>query len=1023
MLNQYFKNIYKTYKTGDTTEPSYYPDLKILIEDFLKSKGKVANITVQARKIAAGIPDFTIRKGKELIGYIEAKDLSIENLETIEGTEQIERYKKNLPNFILTNYFDFWLWRKTGDKGQWIKKVRIGMPIVLKINHPPVPQKEEPFFDLINTFITFNIPEKKTAKSLAQELAVRARMLPGFIKDLLDDKKEEEIDQIYNAFKEFLISDLSKEDFADIYAQTITYGLFTARLRHDGAEKFNRFMAQQLVPKNIQILHDTFSLISSQALPEHIEWIVDDIATVLAYADMDKIKKELHQEIGGGDPLMYFYETFLAEYDSKKRKARGVYYTPLPVVSYITRSINILLKEKFDKKFGFADSDVTLLDPASGTLTFPANAIRIAKEEVDKSSSAGSWLQIVRNHILKDYYAFELLMAPYIIGHLKAFLLLEDFGYKMENHDRFQLYLTNTLDFSEIQQSQLPFVAGLSEEAKKAKKVKENTPVLVIMGNPPYSVSHSEQLDFIKDKMKDYLTGLGVEKEKKKGVMQDDYIRFIRFAHWKIEQTGQGIIGMITNNSYLDGIIHRAMRKKILDDFDEIYILNLHGNSRLKEKTPEGGKDENVFDIQQGVGIILLVKTGENKKTIIKYAEKYGLREEKYKFLEIKDIKNTEWRELEQKEPNYFFVPKNMKGEGGYQKFISLEEIFTKDGSGVITRRDNFTVSTSKAELKNRVSIFINMDLPKEIIESSLGIKDSPEWLLEKARQELSEDENLDEKYLEYLYRPFDKRWILYHEAVISRPSALLREVFVNRDNIGLICSRRTPTGVNFNHVFVSDLLADIHSAADQSYVFPLFIYGDSKKQKLLFDDFAKQRVNFSDKLWQSVPTGIEPEKVFYYIYTILYSNIYRHKYNVFLKIDFPRIPFTKDEKLFNKIAKLGKELVDLHLLKSEKLENISASFPIKGDSRVTKREYNEKVGRLYINEAQYFGTITPQVWNYYIGGYQVLDKWLKDRADKVLSAEDVNHFLKVITALNWTIYFQKEIDKIYPEIEKSLIK
>lgn len=613
MINQYFQDIFKTYKTGDATEASYYSDLKKLFEKYLESKGKVSNITVQPRKMAAGIPDFTVRKGEDLIGYIEAKDLPKEDLQIIEDTEQIKRYKEKLPNFILTNYFDFWLWRRDcldEKKGQWIKKVRIGTQTALRMNQPPPPQREKDFFELLRAFFSYYIPERKTAKSLAKELANRANLIPSQIVYLLKDNKKEEIDRIYDAFKKYLISDLSEEDFADIYAQTITYGLFTARLRFQG-KGFNRFSAQQFIPKNIKVLHDTFSLISSADLPEAITSYIDDIATVLAHADIEKIKQELHQQKGGDDPLMHFYETFLAEYDPKKRKARGVYYTPLPVVSYITRSINALLKEKFAKKLGFGDKEVMLLDPASGTLTFPANAIKLAKEEVEKSPNAGSWLQIVKNHIIKDYFAFELLMAPYIIGHLKTSLLLEDLGYKFEGDDRFPLYLTNTLDFSEVEQATMPFVAGLSEEARKARKVKKDDRILVIMGNPPYSFSHSEQSEFVKATMKDYLTGLGVEKERKKGVMQDDYIRFIRFAHWKIERAGQGIVGMITNNSYLDGIIHRAMRKKLLDDFDEIYILNLHGNSRLKEKMPDGGKDENVFDIQQGVGIILLVKLGK----------------------------------------------------------------------------------------------------------------------------------------------------------------------------------------------------------------------------------------------------------------------------------------------------------------------------------------------------------------------------------------------------------------------------
>lgn len=421
----------------------------------------------------------------------------------------------------------------------------------------------------------------------------------------------------------------------------------------------------------------------------------------------------------------------------------------------------------------------------------------------------------------------------------------------------------------------------------------------------------------------------------------------------------------------------------------------------------------------------------------IKYFDLYGLRKEKGKFLESHDVKNTKWQELELKEPNFWFVPKNPKGIKKYDKFISLKSIFVENGSGVITRRDNFVVSTNIEELKNRIQIFINKNLPKEFIEKGLAVQDTYEWLLEEARNKVAKDDDLDKKYFEYLYRPFDKRWIIYHESLISRPSALLRKSFSNRKNIGLICSRRTPTGADFNHIFISNILTDIHSAADQSYIFPLYLYSTdvyapkNKKEKysygnlMLFDKPKEKEPNIKaeiiQKLSETYKRKITPEEIFYYIYAILYSGIYRKKYNEFLKIDFPKIPFTKDNVLFYKISGIGKELVDLHLLKSEKLENNkSIKFPAVGNNKAEKREYKDN--KIHINDKQYFVGIAPEVWNYHIGGYQVLDKWLKDRTDKILSAEDVNHFLKVITALNLTVNLQKEIDKLYPEVEKNLI-
>ena len=1024
MLNQYFKNIYKTYKIGDATEASYYSDLKILLDSFLKSKKVDPNITIQPRKTEAGIPDFTIRKGKELIGYIEAKDLSIENLQVVEHTGQIKRYKEKLPNFILTNYFDFWLWRRNsidGGKGRWVKKIRIGHPVTLKINTPPPPQKEKEFVELLEAFFQYYLPERKTAKSLAIELASRAQLLPSYIIDELNNDEATEIDRIYDAFRQYLIFDLKKEDFADIYAQTITYGLFTARLRYDGKD-FNRFLAQELIPKNIQILHDTFNLVSHERLTESLAWIIDDMATVLAHADIKKIRKELHREKGIDDPLIHFYETFLAEYDSKKRKARGVYYTPSPVVSFITRSINILLKEKFGKIQGFANDGVTLLDPASGTLTFLANAITIAKEEVDKSNNAGSWLQIVKNHILKDYYAFELLMAPYIIGHLKISLLLEDLGYKLEDSDEIKLYLTNTLDLSDPKVQSLPapgLVYSLTEEAKKAKEVKEKIPVLVIMGNPPYSVSSSNIIKEGSDFHELYESYKEKVRKEERNIqpLSDDYIKFIAFAHWKIEQAGQGIIGMITNNSYLDGLIHRDMRQKLSEDFDEIYILNLHGSSKRNEKTLDGGKDENVFDIQQGVGIVLLIKKeGLEKK--IKYLDLYGLREEKYKFLEEQDVKNTKWEELKVKEPNHFFVPKNPKGEKLYDKFISLKDIFNKYNAGIATGKDDVLVDFNKDSLIRKLSI-TDKDLFKTIVESYKVSQD----LIEKWYQELK-GKDINNQIKIYNYRPFDNRFIIYNSKILQRARKEIMDNFLN-DNLAITTPKNSKQD-NFNEVFIVDSFTDKHLIGHQTFVFPLFVYQNNNENSL-FDKTGAQQTNFSSEFWKKVKEGfietLDSWTIFNYIYAILYSDIYRKKYNEFLKIDFPKIPFTKDTKLFYRVAELGKELVDLHLLKSPKLEKSIFMFPVIGDNVARKREYNSKKRRVYINESQYFEGVEPEIWNYYIGGYQVLDKWLKDRTNRMLSPEDVNHYLKVITALKYTIDSQTEIDKIYPEIEKNLIK
>ena len=360
-----------------------------------------------------------------------------------------------------------------------------------------------------------------------------------------------------------------------------------------------------------------------------MEWIIDDISEILSVADINKILHQYFHEGKGKDPIVHFYETFLSEYDPKTREMRGVYYTPEPVVSYIVRSLHSILKEQFKRPDGLASNTVTVLDPAAGTLTFLAESAKLAVDEFVSKYGEGGKENFIKEHILKNFYAFELMMAPYAVGHLKMSFLLEELGYRLQKDDRVKLYLTNTLEMEELAQTELPGMVSLSEESHLAGKVKKEQPILVILGNPPYSVSSVNKSDFIEQEMELYKED--VREEKNIQPLSDDYIKFIRFAHWKIDRDGKGIIGMITNNSYLSGLIHRGMRKRLLDSFDEIYILNLHGNSRIGEKCPDGSKDENVFDIQQGVSIVLFIKKEQKGKACkVFYQDVYGLRENKY---------------------------------------------------------------------------------------------------------------------------------------------------------------------------------------------------------------------------------------------------------------------------------------------------------------------------------------------------------------------------------------------------------
>jgi len=1025
MIQKYLNDVLKTARAGDATEQSYYSDLKNLLQNFLSSKGFDPSITVQAKRQIAGIPDFTVRKGRELIGYIEAKDPKYDNLENLpkRDTEQLKRYLEKLPNIILTNFFDFWLYRE----GKLIKKARIGFPnniTELKTNSPAI--NEGQLMELLDLYFAYYIPETKTPKVLAKELARRAHLLTQTIVEELNNDEETEIDRIYNAFKEFLISDLSPDGFADIYAQTLTYGLFTARLNCPG-KGFDRKMAGEYIPKSITILRDTFNLISGDAIPESLESYIDDIATILAHANIEEIKRQLKSSSGDSDPLIHFYETFLAEYDPAKRKSLGVYYTPLPVVSCIVRSVNKLLKEKFDIKDGVAGDEVTLLDPAAGTLTFPAESIKEAVKESKKFSDSTSSL---KEHFLTHFFAFEYQMAAYIIGHLRMSLLFEELGMPLD--ERFPLYLTNSLDFSKIHQSGLPFVADLAKEAEEALEVKQKD-ILVVLGNPPYTSEKKEKgelPDWIKEKLQDYLKGLGVEKEKKKGVLQDDYIRFLRFAHWKIDQYGKGIVAFITNNSYLDGIIHRSMRKQLLESFDEIYILNLHGNSRIHEKTPEGGKDENVFDIQQGVAIAIFVKTGQKKETKIYHKDLLGLREEKYQYLNNHLIDDSELAVITPQPEEFYFIPKDYSLKSKYDSWFALDEIFEQFVSGVETKRDDLVVDYKKESVSNRILSFANLDGDNDFILKAFNLSDKSDLDISFARRKLRETDISDE-IVQYLYRPFDLRFLFYHDSLVSRTRRPLMDVLANKGNIALLAMREYFYNAPYSHALVVDNVVDRRvfiSNRGAAYIFPLFACQNDSNQSDLFGKSNHESCNFSPDFWHwweknisALDDGTDPWNVFYYIYAVLYSESYRTRYLDFLKSGFPRIPFTTDPDLFFKISKLGNQLADLHLLKADVLDEPSVRLDGEDGNEIEKRKWKDN--QLWINANQYFAPVPEQAWQYYFGGYQVADKWLKDRQNRSnarLTKEEVKTYCQMITAIMHTIIIQKEIGRLYPRIEET---
>ncbi len=1048
MLDAYFQELFAIHQTGIGREESYYSALKSLLEAVCAAMGKRADVIVLPKKTEAGNPDFLIRTPKgEIIGLLEAKSFETEHLDPIETSDQLKRYRKAFPNLLLTNFFEFRLYRD----GDLVDTVQIGRPFVMrKLKSVPPIENAEKFEKLLHRFLDYSFPEIKTAKQLAVSLAHKTQYLRDQILAELETEGAQEgrqmLESFFDSFQKNLISSLTIQQFSDLFAQTVTYGLFSSRSRSD--KSFTYKQAFDLIPPTIGILRSVFRFISSVDHSQQMYVIIAEIAQVLAVSDIDRIIESFHKEGKGRDPIVHFYETFLAEYDPHLRKSRGVYYTPEPVVHFITRSVHILLKEKFAKPDGFATPGVTVLDPASGTLTFPAEAIRLSVDEYKGKYGDGDLKNFIESHILQDFYAFELMMAPYAVGHLKIGFVLHELGYEFarkKKNERFHLYLTNTLEMKQPVTLPGPLEQALAEETKEALKVKERIPIMVVIGNPPYSGISYNTDKWILEQIETYKTVDGKPLgERNPKWLQDDYVKFFRFARWKIEQTGAGVLGFITNHAWLDNPTFRGMRASLLNTFDELYILNLHGSTLKKEKTPEGGKDENVFDIQPGVAIAILVKLSKSIKKKVFYSDEWGLREEKYNYLESHDIGSVKWKAIEPKSPEYYFVSRNEKGFQAYKQFWKVTDVFPLNSVGIVTGRDEFVIDDNRQALEARIRVFRESKDSDSFIKESFGLKDKPasRWAVSKSRKALQDDKDWERRFTRILYRPFDEKWLFYHPALIERSRSEVMQHMM-KPNFALLTHKREELNIPYSHFLVSEGISEhgCLSGKTTNYHFPLYRYLDEPKQQDIFSGQKKldlkgvqrplkgesdREPNIAQKVFDELQKTYgkqpSPEDIFQYIYAVLYSNTYRKKYHEFLKTDFPRVPFAKDYKLFQKLAKLGSALVELHLLKSPDLAVPAVKFNGTGDNLVETLKYVEKEKRVYINEKQYFEPVEYDVWNYYIGGYQVLDKWLKDWKGKHLSSEGVKHFARVATVLGKTIEIQKDIDDLYPSVETDLV-
>ena len=1057
---QYISNLDQRYRLGNATEHTFRGDLQQLIESLVPD----VSATNEPKRQSCGAPDYILTKKDIPVGFIEAKDIGDKDLDGKKragNKEQFDRYKVSLDNIIFTDYLGFHLYRN----GEFITKIAIGE--LTDSGVVPLPDNFRAFENLISDFSIHIGQTIKSPRKLAEMMAGKARLLSDVIgKALTSDVVNQEnstLKEQMHAFKDILIHDITPKGFADVYAQTIAYGMFAARLNDPTLDSFSRQEAAELIPKSNPFLRKLFGYIAGPDIDDRIKWIVDNLAEIFLACNVEDILQNYGKATKMEDPIIHFYETFLSEYDPKLRKSRGVWYTPQPVVNFIVRAVDDILNTEFGLPKGLADTSKTkitvntqipdkrsstgykqtqqevhkvqILDPATGTGTFLAEVVKhVHKKFVGQE---GIWSGYVENHLLPRLNGFELLMASYAMAHLKLDLLLKKTGFKPTKNQRTRVYLTNSLEEHHPDTGTL-FANWLSTEANEANHIKRDTPVMCVIGNPPYSGISSNNGKWISDLIEDYKYVDGVHFNERKHWLNDDYVKFLRFGQHFIEKNGNGVLAFINPHGFLDNPTFRGMRWNLLKVFDKIYTIDLHGNSNKKEVSPDGSPDVNVFDIQQGVAISIFIKTGKKKNNELGkvfHHELYGKRESKYEFLKANQLKEIKFDTINYTEPYFFFNPKDESGRVQYEKGFKINELFPNNKTGIVTMGDSFILDEKKDRLKERVLDFLSVERTEEEIKTKYKLgKNYAKWILENK----TEIKNIDLETTPIEYRPFDTRQTIFHNKLLWRWREETMKHMLSGDNLGLVVPKISKED---NCFFISkNIIAHkVCSAYDSNSIFPLYLYTEDQDQ-LEISNTKKKVPNLNLEIVKKIEVTstlkftetndksrntFAPRDILDYIYAILYSLKYRESYNEFLKVDFPRVPYPKDRQTFWRLAELGGQLRQLHLLESPKIEEYITTYPKNGSNEITNKigkkdwelfETEKQLGRIWINDTQYFDNLPQIAWEFYIGGYQPAQKWLKDRKGRTLEYDDILHYQKIIVALTETDRVMKEIDEI--EIE-----
>ena len=1078
----YVESINSRFKLGNATEHTFRGDLAQLIETLVPD----IVATNEPKRQKCGAPDYILTRKEIPIGFVEAKDIGDKDLDGTKKTgnkEQFDRYKASLENLIFTDYLDFHLYRN----GEFVTKISIAEVMGNQIK--ALPENFPIFENLIKDFCIYVGQTIKSPKKLAEMMAGKARLLADIIANaLMSDENSSSNSTLRDqmeAFKEILIHDITPKGFADVYAQTIAYGMFAARLHDATLPTFSRQEAAELIPKSNPFLRKLFGYIAGPDLDDRIKWIVDSLVDIFLACNVEEILKDYGKSTKMENPIIHFYETFLSEYDPKLRKARGVWYTPAPVVNFIVRAVDDILKTEFHLSQGLADTSKTkitlntqnfnkkkqkyetveqevhkvqILDPATGTGTFLAEVVKHVHQKF--AGQQGIWSNYVEKHLIPRLNGFELLMASYAMAHLQMDLLLKDTGYKATSDERLKIYLTNSLEESHPDTNTL-FASWLSDEANEANRVKRDTPVMVILGNPPYSGESANKGEWIMKLMEDYKKEPGGKeklKERNPKWINDDYVKFIRYGQHFIEKNGSGILAFINPHGFLDNPTFRGMRWNLLKTYDKIYTIDLHGNSKKKEVSPDGSADVNVFDIMQGVSINLFIKTGNKKESELGqvfHFDLFGKREVKYDFLIENSLKEIDFKLLPNIAPNYFFVNKDFGVQEEYDEGFKVNKIFPLNNVGIVTARDHFTIHETKEELKKTINEFLSLDDEEARQKFNLG-KDVRDWQVGFAKKDLMQNYPDKGKFVKVSYRPFDEKWTFYtgnSKGFYCYPRKDVMQHFIYDENVGLAIGRQ---GQAANNDFW-DVVSVVNKITDFNFyrrggeqIFPLYLYPETNGQISIVETservpnlnmeivekmakdlglhFSPERPDYSHQTEET--NQFYPEDILDYIYAVLHSPSYREKYKEFLKIDFPRVPYPTNPKTFWKLVALGKQIREIHLLESPVVEHYITQYPISGNNEVTKPYFEENyeivdgdttinldpvypMGRVYINETQYFQQVPEAAWNFYIGGYQPAQKWLKDRKGRTLDFEDILHYQKIIVALFETDRLMKDVDNV----------